>query len=236
MRSGVCVAMIGSLLLATLLSPTVVAHEQKTLTVILTDDGVVAGNVTDLAFVQGNSVWFRMEDSTNNTTMVVQIDTNLDGVFNASDDFDSGELVNACELDENGSLVDETCAVSATHQFMQNATVGTYLFWVHRNHNGSQTVWNHSITVNKDVHEEDGPSPGDCFGIGCDVDEGEQGSEAEASSATDSPMVLVLAAISLIGMVALTISIATERKEDETPSMMKVPEPIVIGQFKKEEE
>ena len=235
MRSGGCVVMIGSLLLATLLAPAVGAHEQKTLTVILTDDGVVAGNVTDVAFVQGNSVWFRMEDSTNNTTMVVQIDTNLDGVFNASDDFDSGELVNACELDENGSLVDETCAVSATHQFMQNATVGTYLFWVHRNHNGSQTVWNHSITVNKDVHEEDGPSPGDCFGIGCDVDEGEQGSEAKAWSATDSPMVLVLAAISLIGMVALTISIATERREDEAPSLTK-PEPIVIGQFKKEEE
>ena len=228
--------MIGSLLLATLLSPTVVAHEQKTLTVILTDEGVVAGNVTDLAFVQGNSVWFRMEDSTNNTTMVVQIDTNLDGVFNASDDFDSGELVNACELDENGSLVDETCAVSATHQFMQNATVGTYLFWVHRNHNGSQTVWNHSITVNKDVHEEEGPSAGDCFGVGCDVDDEEQVDEVEASSVTDSPMILVLAAISLIGMVALTISIATERKEDETPSMTKVLEPIVIGQTKKEEE
>ena len=236
MRSGVCVAMIGSLLLATLLSPAVVAHEQKTLTVILTDEGVVAGNVTDLAFVQGNSVWFRMEDSTNNTTMVVQIDTNFDGVFNASDDFDSGELVNACELDENGSLVDETCAVSATHQFMQNATVGTYLFWVHRNHNGSQTVWNHSITVNKDVHEEDGPSAGDCFGVGCDVDDEEQVDEVEASSVTDSPMILVLAAISLIGMVALTISIATERKEDETPSMTKVAERIVIGQTKKEEE
>ena len=228
--------MIGSLLLATLLSPTVVAHEQKTLTVILTDKGVVAGNVTDLAFVQGNSVWFRMEDSTNNTTMVVQIDTNLDGVFNASEDFDSGELVNACELDENGSLVDETCAVSATHQFMQNATVGTYLFWVHRNHNGSQTVWNHSITVNKDVHEEDGPSAGDCFGVGCDVDDDEQVNEVETSSTPYSPMILVLAAISLIGMVALTISIATERREDETPSMTKVTEPIVIGQFKKEEE
>ena len=236
MRSGLCVAMIGSLLLATLLSPTVVAHEQKTLTVILTDEGVAAGNVTDVAFVQGNSVWFRMEDSTNNTTMVVQIDTNLDGVFNASDDFDSGELVNACELDENGSLVDETCAVSTTHQFMQNATVGTYLFWVHRDHNGSQTVWNHSITVNKDVHEEDGPSAGDCFGVGCDVDEVEQENEVAASSATESSAILLLAAISLIGMVALTISIVTERKEDETPSKTKVPEPIVIGQFKKEEE
>jgi hypothetical protein len=205
--------MIGSLLLATLLSPTVVAHEQKTLTVILTDEGVVAGNVTDLAFVQGNSVWFRMEDSTNNTTMVVQIDTNLDGVFNASDDFDSGELVNACELDENGSLVDETCAVSATHQFMQNATVGTYLFWVHRNHNGSQTVWNHSITVNKDVHEEDGPSPGDCFGVGCDVDDEQDASAGENSS--DVSLIPVLAVTSLVGMVALALSIRKERIEQQ---------------------
>ena len=234
MRSGACVVMVGSLLLAMLLAPAVGAHEQKTLTVILTDEGVVAGNITDVAFVQGNSVWFRMEDSTNNTTMVVQIDTNLDGVFNASDDFDSGELVNACELDENGSLVDETCAVSATHQFMQNATVGTYLFWVHRNHNGSQTVWNHSITVNKDVHEEEGPTPGDCFGVGCDVVE--QENKVEASSATESSAIFLLAAISLIGMVALTISIATERRGDETPSLTKGPEPIVIGQFKKEEE
>jgi hypothetical protein len=190
-----------------------VAHEQKTLTVILTDEGVVAGNVTDLAFVQGNSVWFRMEDSTNNTTMVVQIDTNLDGVFNASDDFDSGELVNACELDENGSLVDETCAVSATHQFMQNATVGTYLFWVHRNHNGSQTVWNHSITVNKDVHEEDGPSPGDCFGVGCDVDDEQDASAGENSS--DVSLIPVLAVTSLVGMVALALSIRKERIEQQ---------------------
>ena len=215
MRSGGCVVVIASLFMATLLAPAVGAHEQKTLTVILTDEGVVAGNVTDVAFVQGNSVWFRMEDSTENTTIVVQIDTNLDGVFNASDDFDSGELVNACELDENGSLVDETCAVSATHQFMQNATVGTYLFWVHRNHNGSQTVWNHTITVNKDVHEEDGPSAGDCFGVGCDVDDNEQESVEDVSVATDSPVFLVLAAISLIGMVALTISIATERTENK---------------------
>jgi len=213
MRSGACVAMIGSLLLATLLAPTVGAHEQKTLTVILTDEGVVAGNVTDLAFVQGNSVWFRMEDTTNNTSMVVQIDMNFDGVFNASDDFDSGELVNACELDENGSLVDNACAVSATHQFMQNATVGTYLFWVHRNNNGSQTVWNHSIAVNKDVHEEDGPSAGDCFGVGCDVDDGQQASEGENTS--DASLIPILAIISLVGMVALALSIRKERIEQQ---------------------
>ena len=217
MRRGGCVIVLTSLLLATLLSPAVSAHEQKTLTVIVADGGVVAGNITDSAFVQGNSVWFRMEGSTENTTLVVQIDTNLDGVFNGSDDFESGELVNECELDENGSLVDEECAVTTTFQFAQNATVGTYLFWVHRNHNGSQTVWNHSITVNKDVHEEEGPSAGDCFGVGCDVDDDGQQSEDDVSSSTDSQMIIVLAAISLIGMVALTISIAKERSEDEEP-------------------
>ena len=217
MRRGGCVIVLTSLLLATLLSPAVSAHEQKTLTVIVADDGVVAGNITDSAFVQGNSVWFRMEGSTENTTLVVKIDTNLDGVFNGSDDFESGELVNECELDENGSLVDEECAVTTTFQFAQNATVGTYLFWVHRNHNGSQTVWNHSITVNKDVHEEEGPSAGDCFGVGCDVEDDGQQSEDDVSSSTDSQMIIVLAAISLIGMVALTISIAKERSEDEEP-------------------
>ena len=108
------------------------------------------------------------------------------------------------------------------------------MFWVHRSHNGSETVWNHSIAVHKDVHEEEGPSPGDCFGVGCDVVE--QENEVEASSASESSAVFLLAAISLIGMVALTISIVRERKEDETPSLTKRPEPVVIGQFKKEEE
>ena len=224
----------GLLLLAMLLAPATSGHTQQTLTVILTDDGVVAGNITDPAFVQGNAVWFRMEDSTNNTSMVVRVDVNMDGEFSPSEDFESPTLTNSCELDENGSLVDDTCAVSSTFAFDPNATVGTYVFWVHRSHNGSETVWNHSIAVHKDVHEEEGPSPGDCFGVGCDVVE--QENEVEASSASESSAVFLLAAISLIGMVALTISIVRERKEDETPSLTKRPEPVVIGQFKKEEE
>ena len=42
----------GLLLLAMLLAPATSGHTQQTLTVILTDDGVVAGNITDPAFVQ----------------------------------------------------------------------------------------------------------------------------------------------------------------------------------------
>ena len=202
-------------ILVVLLSPAAQAHEQKTLTVILTENGVVSGNITDPSFVQGNAVWFQMHDDTNNTTMSVQLDVNRDGVFNASDDFDSGTLVDECELDENGSLVDESCIVSATYAFDQNATVNTYTFWVIRTHNGTETMWNHSIVVHKDVHEEEGPSPGDCFGIGCPTDDANDDNAAVVEE-SESPAVVVLALISLVGMIALTLSILKEQKEKST--------------------
>ena len=206
----------GLLVMVSLFAPASLGHTQQTLTVILTDEGVVAGNITDPAFVQGNIAWFRMEDSTDNTSMVVRVDVNMDGVFNASNDFESPTLTNTCELDENGSLVDETCAVSSKYAFDMNASVGTYQFWVHRTHNGTETIWNHSIMVHKDVHEEDGPSPGDCFGIGCESDDDQAGGvTGSASSNTDQSMIIVLGVVSLVGMLALTMSIRQERIEAE---------------------
>ena len=217
MGRGQSLVLAGLLVVVSLFAPASLGHTQQTLTVILTDEGVVAGNITDPAFVQGNIAWFRMEDSTDNTSMVVRIDVDMDGAFNASNDFESPTLTNTCELDENGSLVDETCAVSSKYAFDMNASVGTYQFWVHRTHNGTETVWNHSIMVHKDVHEEDGPSPGDCFGIGCETDEGQAGSATgDVSSTTDRSMVIVLGVVSLIGMLALTMSIRQERMEAET--------------------
>ena len=217
MGRGQSLVLAGLLVVVSLFAPASLGHTQQTLTVILTDEGVVAGNITDPAFVQGNIAWFRMEDSTDNTSIVVRVDVDMDGVFNASNDFESPMLTNTCELDENGSLVDETCAVSSKYAFDMNASVGTYQFWVHRTHNGTETVWNHSIMVHKDVHEEDGPSPGDCFGIGCESNEGQTGSATEnASSTTDQSMVIVLGIVSLVGMLALTMSIRQERMEAET--------------------
>ena len=216
MGRGQPLVLAGLLVVVSLFAPASLGHTQQTLTVILTDEGVVAGNITDPAFVQGNIAWFRMEDSTDNTSMVVRVDVDMDGVFNASDDFESPTLTNTCELDENGSLVDETCAVSSKYAFDMNASVGTYQFWVHRTHNGTETVWNHSIMVHKDVHEEDGPSPGDCFGIGCETDDDQAGgATGTASSTTDQSMVIVLGVVSLVGMLALTMSIRQERMEAE---------------------
>ena len=208
----------GLLVLVTLFAPASMGHTQQTLTVILTDEGVVAGNITDPAFVQGNIAWFRMEDSTNNTSMVVRVDVDMDGAFNASNDFESPILTNTCELDENGSLVDESCAVSSKYAFDMNASVGTYHFWVHRTHNGTETVWNHTIMVHKDVHEEEGPTPGDCFGAGCETDDVQTGqSEGVAATGDDRPLIISLAVISLAGMIALTVSIGREQRDEHEP-------------------
>ena len=216
MGKGQPLILAGLLVMVSLFAPASMGHTQQTLTVILTDEGVIAGNITDPAFVQGNIAWFRMEDSTNNTSMVVRVDVDMDGTFNATNDFESVTLTNTCELDENGSLVDETCAVSSKYAFDLNATVGTYQFWVHRTHNGTETIWNHSIMVHKDVHEEDGPSPGDCFGIGCESDDDQAGGvTGSASSNTDQSMIIVLGVVSLVGMLALTMSIRQERIEAE---------------------
>ena len=210
MGQGGRVLLVSLLLLVLSAFPSVQAHEQKTLTVILLEGGVASGNVTDPSFVQGNAVWFRMEDASNNTSMVVRLDVDRDGVFNASIDFESAALVHACELDENGSLEDESCAVSATYAFAANASVGNYTFWIHRTHQGEEEVWTHFISVHKDVHEEDGPSPGDCFGLGCEDDVEDDTTASETS--TQSGLFLLLATIAFIGMVALTLSILKERE------------------------
>lgn len=212
--------LITVLLVATMFTPVIGAHEQKTLTVIITEEGVVSGNISDSAFVQGNALWFQMHDDTENTTMVIRLDVDMDGLFNESNDFESGTLVNECALDENGSLVDESCAVSTTFAFDMNATVGTYLFWVIKTQNGIDEVWNQSVTVHKDVHEEEGPSPGDCFGFGCESDDVSVDEEGEsASPSTRDQAALLMAILALVGMVALSLSIANERNETKVHAL-----------------
>ena len=198
--------------------PAAQSHEQKTLAVILLEDGIPSGNISDPTFVQGNAVWFRMEDSTENTTMVVQLDLDQDGLFNASNDFDSGTLVNTCELDENGSLVDESCAVSATYAFPANASTGVYTFWIHRSSNGTDEHWQYHIVVHEDVHEEegDGPTPGDCFGLGCADEETPSGEIVGGETNDELALLLIVAMIGFVGMVATVLSMVKERREKKT--------------------
>jgi len=149
----------------------------------------------------------------------------MDGAYNASEDFTSATLTESCELDENGSLVDASCAVSTTYVFESNASVGTYTFWIQRTTDGNATLYQHTVVLHEDVHVEntDGPTPGDCFGAGCDGPEEttENQASAEDEAARGGPF-LGFALLALIGALATANSIRKERtssqKTDSRPN------------------
>jgi len=217
MRGARWLAPLAVFMTVVLLSPSAYAHEQEILNVILVEDESRPGNVTDSAFVEGNGLVFRMRDDTANASMQVRIDLNQDGVFNSSEDNVSVWLTRSCSLDENGSLVDETCAVS--HQFVfGNSSQGTYSYQVERViENSTSEVWNYSIQVWPDIHDEPGqPSIGDCFGANCEEDD-------EIEVAVDSveydlaSFLYVIMLLATLGIVVLYASIRKERLEKEQP-------------------
>ena len=205
-----------------LLTPSVSAHEQETLNVILVSDEIRPGNVTDTAFVEGNGIVFRMRDSTENASMQIRIDLNQDGVFGGDGDNMSVWLTRSCTLDENGTLEDESCAVSHALVF-GNASAGTYAYQVERVVNNSTTdVWNHSVIVHQDIHEEPGqPSIGDCFGAGCDdaVSDDEQVKQSLITTENTLYAVMVFA---VLGIFMLAISIRNDRANRDGPESIEL--------------
>ena len=167
-------------------------------------------NITDSGFVQGNIVVFRMKDTTENASIRVTIDINQDGVFNSSTDDMSVWLVQSCELTENGSLVDETCAVSHSYEFNINATVGDYGYLFERAINESiVTNETYTISLQKDVHEEPGvPTLGECFGIGCEADV-----VAQEGEESQTELLIIVMGVAIVGIIGLSISIMNESKE-----------------------
>ena len=188
------------------------AHEQETYNVIVVADGPMPANITDSGFVQGNAVVFRMKDTTENASIRITIDTDLDGVFNESHDNVSKWLVETCPLTENGTLADENCVVSHMYAFDLNATTGDYTYRYERAVNGtvvSSEIL--TITLQKDVHEEPGvPGMGDCFGIGCEEEVKVQSDDKE-----NSAVVIAVMIGAIIGIIGLSVSIINESKEAE---------------------
>ena len=199
-------------LFATAMLSGVSAHEQETYNVIVVADGPMPANITDSGFVQGNAVVFRMKDTTENASIRITIDTDLDGVFNESLDNTSAWLVETCALTENGTLADEDCVVSHMYAFDLNATTGDYAYRYERAVNGTVvSSENLTITLQKDVHEEPGvPGMGDCFGIGC-----EEEVEVQTDDNENNAVIIAVMIGAIIGIIGLSVSIIKESKEAE---------------------
>jgi hypothetical protein len=205
-----CGALLVAALIGLLTLTHASAHEQETYNIIVIADGPMPANITDSGFVQGNIVVFRMKDTTENASIRVTIDTNQDGVFNSSTDDMSVWLVQSCELTENGTLVDETCAVSHSYEFNINATVGDYGYLFERAINESiVTNETYTISLQKDVHEEPGvPTLGECFGIGCEAD-----LVAQEGEESQTELLIIVMGVAIVGIIGLSISIMNESKE-----------------------
>jgi len=213
MRGSRCIVVIAIFLALVLLSPSAYAHEQEILNVILVEEEARPGNVTDSAFVEGNGLVFRMRDNTENASMQIRIDLNQDGVFNGSEDNVSVWLTRSCTLDENGSLVDENCAVS--HQIIfGNASQGVYDYQIERMiENSTNEVWNYSIQVWPDIHEEPGqPSIGDCFGANCEDGNDVDAVSNDSKGDLESVLYLIMA-VATLGIIILFTSIRKDRLE-----------------------
>ena len=129
-----------------LLAAPVASHELVIYTVIVNDEGPQPANVPEKALKVGDSVWFWMKDSTENMSLVIEL--SKDGASARSP-----TLVYECALDDNGSLVDDSCKNRYEFTFNGNASIGLWNISYMKSINGTLTeTLSGSVTINEDVH------------------------------------------------------------------------------------
>ena len=151
-----------SIFLASFLSPAVSGHEPKEYTILLTQDGTTPQTIPDDVLVQTDFLFFVNVDDREGVSHRIQVDADDDGRFNGSDDFSSNWLSSSCDLDENGSKVDESCMVAeAILLGPENGLLPGTIQLRHQTRNGSILLEeNLSVTFTEDVHNQPGPEVG----------------------------------------------------------------------------
>ena len=188
--------------------PTASAHTGGVFTIIVSENGVVPGNVQML--VNDTARWINVDD-TNNVTHRIMVDFNSNGEYDDVDDFDSGNLTHQCEH-INGTKVDENCNAYFDIPFNETYLnmsyfdiVKTYAFvdLVHNETSGITEKVYGNVTVNPDAHLTAGFQ-----GTNSDNDKSEDKDEDETSN-----FLLLVAAASGIGAIVLGGMILFGNKE-----------------------
>jgi|TARA_A100001388_G_scaffold224944_2_gene175989 hypothetical protein len=148
-----------SFLLTSFLSPVVSAHEPKEYTILLTQEGTTPQTIPDDVLVQTDFLFFMNVDEREGVSHRIQFDADGDGLFNGSDDFSTNWLSDSCDLDENGSKVDESCMV--TEAILLGPENGLLPGTIQLQHqimsNSSISEENFSVTFREDVHNQLNP-------------------------------------------------------------------------------
>ena len=138
--------LFASLVIIMLASP-VVGHELSVYTVIVNNDGAHPANIPNGSLKEGDSAWFWMKDSTDNATLIVEIER--DGAT-----MRSPILQFECELDENGTLVDDECKNRYDHVFNQHNSAGLWNLTFLKFVNGElNQTYNGSVYIEEDLHD-----------------------------------------------------------------------------------
>ena len=148
-----------AIILSCLFIPSATAHEPNTFTMIIGEEEVIPSNVTGQVLFTNDSVWFRNVDDRENITHQIRLDIDGDGLFNGTEDISSGDLYSSCELDENGTKINEECEV--IYKVLFNESTGLISGIFHYEDVSSEgVVFTGRIVVNKDEHTTNvGPDP-----------------------------------------------------------------------------
>ena len=181
--------------------PVATAHTGGIFTIIVSENGVVPGNVQML--VNDTASWINVDDRENITHRIL-VDSDSDGIYDGENDWDSGNLTDSCEH-VNGTKVDENCNAYFDVIFNETALnmsyydiVGTYAF-VDIVSNGEKVYGN--VTVNPDTHLTAG------FQEPINEEKDDEGEERPA-------FLLIIAAVSGIGAVILGAMIIFGSKDE----------------------
>ena len=182
--------------------PVATAHTGGIFTIIVSENGVVPGDVQML--VNDTARWINVDD-TENITHRILVDANSDGIYNGENDWDSGNLTDSCEH-INGTKIVENCNAYFDVVFNETSLnmsyydiVGTYAF-IDMVSSGEKVYGN--VTVNPDAHLIAG------FQDTSTIDEKEDEKEEKPA------FLLIIAASSGIGAIILGGMIIFGNKED----------------------
>ena len=192
---------IGLLFCFQIIFPVATAHTGGIFTIIVSENGVVPGNVQML--VNDTARWINV-DGRENITHRILVDSDSDGIYDGENDWSSGNLTDSCEH-VNGTKVDENCNAYFDVIFNETALnmsyydiVGTYAF-VDIVSNGDKIYGN--VTVNPDTHLTAG------FQEPINEEKDDEGEERPA-------FLLIIAAVSGIGAVILGAMIIFGSKDE----------------------
>ena len=188
--------LVGFMLIVLILVPSFAqAHSASTFNVIIKQNDLQP-MATQIEY--NDSIMWYNADSRENVTQRIVYDADGDGLYNGSEDWDSGEIHRDCPPSSNNSSSD--CQESFTVWFNGTWGVGEYNY---QSISSDGDVQNGTIVVIEHVEENTGPTVGSTFGSFDDEDTESPDDDSEDDNIKQ--IFLFVGMISAIGSMALIV-------------------------------